>query len=80
MAKYDPLRAYLESTTGPIALTFDEIGRQVGGLPPSAYRWRAWWANDRSHVHARAWLDVGRRVDSVDLQVERVTFDDHPTR
>jgi hypothetical protein len=50
-----------------ISLTFPEIDQIVGGLPPSAYHHRAWWGNDRSHSHARAWLEAGYRVISVKL-------------
>lgn len=55
--KYEPLRRYLASAGHPVSLTFDEIGRLVGGLPPSAYRHRAWWSNSSSHVEAHAWLE-----------------------
>jgi hypothetical protein len=45
-------------------MTFAEISRFVGGLPPSAYRYREWWANDHGgrHVQAHAWLDLERQV------------------
>jgi hypothetical protein len=53
---------------------FVEISRLVGGLPPSARRHRAWWANSPSHVQAHAWLELGRRVEAVDLEREVVRF------
>jgi hypothetical protein len=59
-------------------MTFEEIDRLVGGLPPSAGRWSAWWANSRSHVQAVAWLDAGRRVESLHLDDRRVTFASSP--
>lgn len=74
MAKYDPLGEYLGRTPVPVEMSFEPIARLVGGLPPSAYRWRAWWANDPHHVQALAWLALGRRVEAVDLQARRVTF------
>lgn len=75
MAKYSPLKEQLQRrSTGPIELAFSDIADWVGGLPASAHRYRAWWANDRSHVQARAWLDAGWDVDEVDLQVGRVRF------
>jgi hypothetical protein len=59
----------------------------VGGLPPSAYRHRAWWADDVTHVEARAWLELGRRVEEVNLERQIVQFSyadrpaiDNPTR
>ncbi len=55
-------------------MTFEQIAGLVGGLPPSAYRYREWWANSRSHVEAAAWLDLRRDVVAVDLQHRVVTF------
>jgi hypothetical protein len=57
-------------------MTFAEISRLVGGLPPSAYRYREWWANDHGsrHVQAHAWLEFGRRVEAVDLKRQVVRF------
>jgi hypothetical protein len=61
--------------THPVTMTFEQIARLVGGLPPSAYRHREWWANSRgSHVEAAAWLDLRREVVAVDLQHRVVTF------
>jgi hypothetical protein len=74
VAKYDPLRDHLHRGTEPVAMSFDTIAELVGGLPASASRHRAWWANDASHVHAHAWLDVGRSVQSVDLTSRQVCF------
>ena len=46
-----------------VELSFAEIHELVGGLPRSAYAHRPWWSNNRSHPHARAWLDTGREAD-----------------
>jgi len=77
MAKYDPLRAHLESNGDAIVtLAFATISRMVGGLPRSAYDYRAWWSNDRStprHVQARAWTGAGYSADP-DLANELVQF------
>jgi hypothetical protein len=74
--KYEPLRRHLVSAPHPATMTFAEISRLVGGLPASAYRHRAWWANDRGrrHVQAQAWLQLGRHVEDVDLEREVVRF------
>jgi hypothetical protein len=78
VAKYDPLLEHLcQAEGGPIEMTFDEVGRLVGGLPASAERWPAWWANETEgsrHVQARAWLNSGREVESVDRAAKRVRF------
>jgi len=73
MAKYDPLREYLaQQTADEVRLTFDDIGRLVGGLPQSAYEHRAWWANTRSHPNAVAWLDAGWELVDVSFHDQRV--------
>lgn len=62
MAKYDPLREWLrgEAHRSEVTLGFAEIERLIGdGLPMSAHRHQAWWANDPTHVHADAWLRTG---------------------
>jgi hypothetical protein len=76
--KYGSLYDYLHAVPASDLLTmsFVEIDDICGGLPPSARRHRAWWANpaDDQHPHARAWLHAGWRVHNVDLEGEKVTF------
>ena len=74
--KYEPLGRHLSAASHAVVMTFDEISRLVGGLPPSAYRYPAWWANEVGgrHVQAHAWLDHGRRVVAVDLDRQVVRF------
>lgn len=78
MAKYDALAKMLRSqSASQVRLTFEQVAAVVpGGLPPSAYNHQAWWANEQhgSHVHARAWLNEGWRVESFDLRRRVVTF------
>ena len=50
------------SKTNEIILTFSEIESVVGPLPPSAYKYPAWWANELTHSHAQTWLDLGWKV------------------
>ena len=74
VSRYAPLRAFLETRTEPVVeLSFAEVDRIVGGLPRSAYAHRPWWANDRSHSQAGAWLDAGRKA-SVDWSLRAVRF------
>jgi hypothetical protein len=82
MAKYDALREHLRRQRGAVVtLTLSEIAEAVpGGLPQSAYRYRAWWSNEAAgtHVQARAWLDAGFAIASVDLVDATVTFEALP--
>jgi len=59
-----------------IKLSFHEIeGILQTSLPPSARKYRAWWANDASHIQAATWLSMGWRVAKVDFQDELVIFE-----
>lgn len=79
VAKYDPLRQYLSTAApGVIEMTFAEVEQILkSSLPRSARKYDVWWTDKSagtSHVEARAWLDSGREVESVDLQREVVRF------
>ncbi|MGY0236003.1 DUF7662 domain-containing protein [Longispora urticae] len=76
MAKYDPLRDHLAGSrvaADELLMTFAEIEKLVGRLPPSAWQHPAWWAND-SKVEAQAWRAAGWHVRSVDQRAGRVVF------
>jgi hypothetical protein len=78
VGKYEPLAAHLAglpASQHSVTLTFAHIAELVGGLPPTAYRLRQWWAND-SKVEARAWRSAGWHVDEggVDFGAETVRF------
>ena len=76
--KYDPLFRHLATCgDGAVEMTFYEIEQLVGSLPASATRYAAWWSNegaDSTHVQSAAWLNVGRKVESVDRVGRRVRF------
>ena len=80
MAKYDPLKDYLQKispSTKDVTLSFPQInGFLQSDLPYSAYNYPAWWANEVGgpHVQAYAWQDAGWKVDSVDLDKQLVRF------
>jgi hypothetical protein len=78
VAKYDGLTELLRRQPGKhITVTFEQVASAVpGGLPPSAYRHRAWWANETNdpHVHAKAWRRAGWIVVAVDFAGRTVTF------
>jgi hypothetical protein len=79
MAKYDPLYVHLKRQhLRRIRMSFKQIEKVIGAsLPPSAFEHRAWWANELggTHVHARAWLDAGYRVEDVDQGAAAVSFE-----
>jgi hypothetical protein len=55
-------------------MTFAAVEDLVGLLPESAYRHRAWWGNNDGNAEARAWLDAGWRVESVNQAAGEVVF------
>jgi hypothetical protein len=78
VAKYDPLFEFLcRAGDGALEMSIDDISVLVRGLPASALTRRSWWGNDAAgpqNVQARAWLNAGREVDSVDLDRGIVRF------
>jgi hypothetical protein len=78
LGKYEPLAASLEDREqDEWAASFEQIEEVLGfPLPPSARRYREWWANQRGHGHsqARGWQEAGWQVLKVDLAAEEVTF------
>ena len=78
---FDHLQA-LNSSRSELVMCFSEIERAARrSLPPSARKYRQWWANATSggyHPHAQSWRRAGWRVKSVDFGQSRVTFErDH---
>jgi hypothetical protein len=82
--RYDPLHNHLaRSPDSRVPMTFAKVEELVGRLPDSAYQHRAWWGNNDASVQAKAWLDAGWRVDSVNQTAGEVVFTrvaDVPTR
>jgi len=75
--KYQALAEFLRQQEGEeVELSFDEVSGIVGGLPPTAYMDRPWWANTthEGNTHAPGWMSVGWRVRSVDLEHRLVRF------
>jgi len=76
--KYSPLSRYLlrrAQFTDRAVLPFAEIEGIIGdNLPFGAIRDAEWWANSRGGAHGRAWIDVGWRVEDVDLNQRTVTL------
>lgn len=76
--KYEPLQKWLIAqgkNNSLVQLSFQQIEEIIGeALPDSAYTYQAWWANDKTHSQAIAWLEAGWEVDSFNLSTKQVTF------
>lgn len=81
MSQYEPLEIHLrDSGQESVPMTFGEIEKIIDAkiidakLPPSAFRHRPWWANDRSHIQAHSWLRAGYRTENVDMAGRKLVF------
>ena len=77
MSKYQPLEAHLRNAgRAQVPMTFGEIEKIIGaGLPPSAFKHRAWWSNNPSNsVITHAWLEAGYKTADVDLPGRKLMF------
>jgi hypothetical protein len=76
--KYSPLSRYLlrrAQFTNRAVLPFAEIEGIIGdNLPFGAVRNSEWWANTRGSAQGRAWIDVGWKVQDVDIDQRTATF------
>jgi hypothetical protein len=78
-SKYQPLADFLAaSAISEHTLTFRQIELILGSSlpdtathPPDKHQW---WANDRTHSQARAWLGVGWQRGRLDPAAGIVTF------
>lgn len=68
-SKYALLESHLANavaTAGTVTLTIADIEQILGfRLPPSAYRYAAWWSNTDSHTQSLAWRRAGYDVVGV---------------
>jgi hypothetical protein len=75
MSKYEPLKWHLEESNETImVLHFVDLDSIVGSLPMPAWSYRGWWVNDITHTQAKAWLNAGWEVESIDIENSQVTF------
>jgi hypothetical protein len=78
--KYSPLEKHLSAIPRDIyriSLAFTEIELIIADqLPLSAYKYSAWWSNEKKghHVQKHSWFDAGWKVSHLDLSNENVTF------
>lgn len=79
MTKYEPLSHYLDREARPeVVLGFADVEAIIGtALPPSAFKYREWWANETNpltaHVQCGAWLEAGYHAFA-DMTDRRVRF------
>jgi DNA-binding transcriptional regulator YiaG len=77
-SKYQPLLDYLRQNShqGEVTLNFADIEALINdALPASARTQQAWWSNrKKGALQASAWIEAGYRVETVDLDSQRVTF------
>ncbi len=80
MSKYSPITEFLKnqpSNKRDLTVTFETLEKVLGfSLPKSAHTHQPWWANEKegSHTQARAWMEAGWKVESVDFSKLRVRF------
>ena len=77
MSKYEPLNQFLSRLQADYwRPTFLELERILEfKLPAAARKSAGWWEKDSGvSRHAHAWTDAGWKVESVDVEKERVTF------
>ncbi|MGD8506681.1 MAG: hypothetical protein PVF15_08470 [Candidatus Bathyarchaeota archaeon] len=76
--KYSPFSRYLlrrAKYTSQVTLSFARIeGIITDNLPFGAIRSQEWWKNTSSTCQGRAWLNVGWKVQDVDLNNRTVTL------
>ena len=76
--KYSPFSRYLlrrAKYTSHVSLSFAKIEGIIGdNLPFGALRNRGWWTNTSHTSQGQAWLNVGWKVQEVDLNKRTVTL------
>jgi hypothetical protein len=74
--KYAPITEFLIAERAErVRLAFDELEAILGfDLPKSAGDYPAWWANDRHHSQAKAWLEAGWQTENLNLSGRTVEF------
>jgi hypothetical protein len=79
VGKYEPLAGHLASLPTEIwNARFEEVEAVLGfPLPQSAYRHRAWWANQNgaNHSQTEGWRSAGWETREVDFKHRTVRFE-----
>lgn len=75
MSKFDPLKEFLlAQKQARVNMRFSDIEKLGIALPASAKKHRPWWANNKHHTQANAWLDAGFETEQVDMGSQKLTF------
>ena len=77
MSQYEKLNSFLsKQTILTQRMTFGEVEKILGfSLPPSAYKYQAWWANNPiPSRHSYVWISIGWKTEELDLDGQKVTF------
>ena len=74
--KYQKLHSHLRNLEArEWQATFGQVEAVIEfNLPNAARDHRAWWANDNSHTHARAWLTAGWKTADVNMRTGTLLF------
>lgn len=79
MSRYQPLADFLaEKKCDEWSASFADVEEHLGfPLPKSAYKYPAWWANQKGpgHSQTHGWRSVGWRTADLDLERGRVRFE-----
>lgn len=60
--RFVKLTNFLKESNQNVTLDFSQLEKILGfKLPPSAYKYKAWWSNS-GHTHSNTWIDAGYKV------------------
>lgn len=73
--KYIDLTRYLETCgQDELTMTFEQISRIVGGLPPAAYLYPAYWSNGSQGSFSFGWLNAGYKSKKLNFNAQTIGF------
>lgn len=77
MTKYRALGEHLRSLDVDCdTLSLAQIERIIGSpLPKSARVHASWWGNDKTHSHARVWMEAGWRARPSPSRIDPIVFE-----
>jgi len=80
MGKFDNLKTYFEQQKKKkiqtLKMSFTDIEKINGSkLEDSAHNYDPYWANDKTHSIAKAWMNVGYKMVKIDRNQKYVTFE-----